>query len=172
MSQTFIDPAGQPVGRAGQLADNGPKDVLSGVNNEASAGIPFGVAVKVDVTDDSGRGYLNLAANSDKVNGITLYAYAHQPGTTGDIDTDGNLKPGAMLDILNQGRVLVVVEEAVSVGDRAYVRAVASGSEVLGAFRKSADASDTIDITKNAIFRTAAGIGGLAVVEVDFTIKS
>ena len=45
--QTTINKAGQPVAVAGQLSDNGEAvDVVSRFNEEASAEIAFGVAVK------------------------------------------------------------------------------------------------------------------------------
>lgn len=175
--QTYINPSGQPVARAGVLADNGDiYDVLSAFSEEASAGIPFGVGVKKGTED---RGVKLLTATSETVTGITVYSYNHSPGaTTGDLDSSGDLKPKAAIDLLNKGRVYVYVEEAVSAGDRGYCRAVANGAgkTVIGGWRKSQDldggsANTCIDLTKLTRFKTSASAGSLAVLEVDFTVK-
>jgi hypothetical protein len=56
----------------------------------------------------------------------------------------------------------------VTTASNVLVRAIATGSEVAGAFRDTADASDCIDITGYARYLTSAGIGEVALVEFDF----
>ncbi len=180
MSQTFINPDGQPVGRAGEIADNANVRVESGFNGEASAAIPFGVAVKVDSTEASGRSVKNLASINDAVDSISALDFDRQTGTTGDLDANGAVIPKGKINRLVKGKIYVTVEEAVNPGDRAFVRAVVDtpgGFLTLGAFRKSQDViagpvNSCIDVTRNAVFRTGAAAGALAVVDVDFTIKS
>jgi hypothetical protein len=178
--QTEINPEGQPLGRAGQAADNADvQDIASTFNAEASAGLGFGLAVTIDDSDPSGRGVLNLTAITDKVGGIVAFDFNHQPGVTGDLDTDGNIKPGGNAPTWRKGRLLVTVEEAVNPDDRLFVRAVADvagGLTVIGSCRKSLDPiagplETCIDLTKVGVYRTAAAAGGLAVLEVDFTNK-
>lgn len=173
MSQTSIEATGQPPARAGQLADMGEdNEIYSGFSAEPTATIPFGVAVARSASGP-GRQFTNLAAGTTGVAGITVYSYNHQPGTTGDLDSSGNLKPGSQLDILDEGRVYVIVEEAVLPEDRPHVRVAASGANTtIGGFRKSADGANSVDITRQGKFLTAAPAGGLAVLEVDFLIRN
>lgn len=173
MSQTFIEPTGQPVARAGQLADMGADpEMISGFNAEPTMAMQFGTAVS-RIASGPGRQFQNLAAGITSVAGILAYAYNHQPGTTGDLDGSGQLKGNAQLDVLTEGHVYVLVEEAVLPEDRPHVRVVASGANTtIGGFRKSADSTNSVDMTRQGKFLTAAPAGGLAVLEVDFTIRN
>ena len=70
------------------------------------------------------------------------------------------------MSVLRRGRVFVQVEDAVVAGDNAYVRfAVGTGSQ-LGAFRSDADTA-TAALIKGCRFKTAAGAGEIAVLDVD-----
>ncbi len=80
--------------------------------------------------------------------------------------TSGAHPVASMIDVIRRGRVWVVAEEAVEVGDDVFVRyASGSGGTQLGAFRSSADTS-TAAALKGATWRTAAGAGELAIVEI------
>ena len=64
------------------------------------------------------------------------------------------------------GRIWVLVEEAVVLGDDVFVRhAAGAGGTQLGAFRTSADTATAAQVP-GASFRSIAGIGGLAIVEL------
>jgi len=64
------------------------------------------------------------------------------------------------------GRIWVLVEEAVSNGNQAYVRfASGAGGSQLGAFRKSADTA-TAAALPNAYYRSNALAAGYAVLEL------
>ena len=153
-----------PVAYAGMLYDNGPNDVFSMINKEATAEIPFGVAVAFEgSTRDAG--ILSIDATTDKACGIVLHSHMY---STLDVGTTG-LKPGAVMNILRKGRVWVTAEMAVAPGDRLFIRAVVTGAEVEGALANAADSTDMIDSTNQGVWLTTAAIGGLAVLEVDFT---
>ncbi len=147
----------------GALADNGPRDVATGIN-EAAGEIPFGVMVAKGTGD---RNKKLPAAGSDTLDGIALHGYnfdkSEELGTTG-------IKRYVAFNVLRRGRAWVKVEEAVNDGDRAHIRHTANGGNTqLGAFRKSADGGNTIDATNIARFETTAGAGELAIVMVDMT---
>jgi len=153
-----------PIGVAGQLADlwteeNG--DVASATSEEASAEIPFGVMVKPGTADD---GVLKLTATSNKLAGITVFSHLYaKPDELGDT----GLKPKVTFDVLTRGRIIVFPEDAVTPASEVHVRAVATGSEVAGAFRGTADGTDTIDLTAFARWRSSADAADAAVLEID-----
>lgn len=169
---------------AGMIADGGQvRDIKTLMSAEASAQIPFGVAVafKPSPTYDTDA---TMPANStDLVAGILVHShdYARQfvvtqpDGTTatvGDLGTTG-VAPGAHLGVMRKGRIWVVVEDGCAVGDRLYVR-YSSHTGVgtqLGAIRATADSGYTIDLTKVGQFVTSCAAAGLAMLEVDFTNK-
>ena len=150
----------------GLLADNSlTKDCLPGTSEESSAEIPFGVMV-CNGTKDAFVKLLHTsaAAMATELFGVSVfgqsYAKTEQLGTTG-------LKPLVTFDVLQRGRIYVKVEDAVAVGDAVRVRAVAAGAEVKGAFRTAADGTDCVNISKFARWIRGAGIGELAIVEID-----
>lgn len=152
------------IGVDGQLADlwtelNG--DVAPLISEEASAEIPFGVAVKKGAADD---GALKLTAITEAVHGIVVYSpLFSKPDELGDV----GLKPKVSFGVLRVGRILARPENSVTPASGVFVRAVATGNEVAGAFRGTADGTDTIDISAFASWRSTAGAGELAVLEID-----
>lgn len=167
MSQTDVTPMAEAV--AGLLADNTlSKDAVTGLNEEASAQIPFGVMVCQGTTDD-GALLLNTssAAMEGALKGISMFGHGLDIGTTG-------INPEALFSVLVKGRIYVLPEEDVAPGDPVRVRAVASGSEVKGAFRTSADSTDCVDISKFARWVKSADIsaGEYAIVEIDMTMSA
>lgn len=179
MSQTTINPDGQPVGQPGQLADSRDVEADSGFSSEASAGIAFGEPVKLDTGDVTGKSVKKLSSRTDRVQGVSIFGFNHAKGTGGDLNDAGEQKPKASLDILRRGAFYVYVAEAVTAGDGAFVQAVATGTIPVGAWKKSGDpgqsglagASFCIDISKNAQYLTSAGLSGLAKVMADFVVK-
>lgn len=166
MSQSEV--TAMAIAVAGLLADNSlTKDALPGTSEESSAEIPFGVMVARG-TDDGLVKLLHTsaAAMETELHGIVVfgqsYAKDSQLGTTG-------LKPKVTFDVLQRGRIYVTVEETVAPGDAVRVRAVATGGEVKGAFRTTADSTDCVDISLFARWIRGATTGGLAVVEIDMT---
>jgi len=147
---------------AGMLADTGRNDIFGALQAEASLEIPFGVMVCKGTGDNDAK----LPAASDaKLIGVLVHSHAYEPRT--DLGTTG-VKPGATLNVMNRGRMHVLVEETVVREDRAYIRyASGAGGTQLGAFRKSAVSNETIDVRANVKFVTSASSGQLAIIEVD-----
>ena len=191
MSQTSITPGGQRVGDAGDPADAGPKDSLSGFNADA-AQMPFGYGVSVNENTGDKYSLPTGMTNAYPVAGVFLRRANYQPRislpngqTVGDLGASG-VHQYAPLNVGIKGRWLVPVEAAVTRNQRAWCRGVATGSVTQGSWRGAAvgavplggsvalGASYFIDCTKQGVFRTASytaadGSTLVAVLEVDFT---
>lgn len=156
------------LGVPGLIADMNPNnDLRSYVNEEASAEIPFGVMVKQGTAADQCK----LLASGDTAAsfiGVNVYnPSAAKPYVLGDT----GIKSKQMCRVMTKGVVWVTVEEAVTPASAVLVRIIASGAEVAGAFRDTADASDCIDISGFARYLTAAGAGELAQVQIDMNMR-
>lgn len=173
VQSSFSD--GPAIGYAGTLDSNLAHDVITMKNAEASASIAFGRAVKFKDTVTSDKDAVLPAAETDKILGIVLrsdtygVAWTDLDGNTyGQLDSTG-VKPGAFLNVLRRGRVLVVCEDAVEAGDKLWVRAVAGAApEYLGGLNNADDSTDMIDCTANGTWLTSASAGGLAWLDVNF----
>lgn len=158
MSQTEIS-AQQSAGYAGMLYGSN-HDIDPGIQAEASAEIPFGGCVVFGTTE---QGVKLPAANTDKPKGIISHSHAYDKDT--ELGTTG-LKPKTQVNVVRRGQVWVTVEEAVAIGDRGYVRYAGTGQK--GAFRKSAVAGETLDVTSEVQFKTSTSGAGIALVDCDF----
>jgi hypothetical protein len=195
MSQTSINAGGQRVGYAGDPADPGPKDSLSGFNADTTQ-MPFGYGVSVNTNTGDKYSLPTGMTNAYPVAGVLLrranYVLQHNlagGGSAGDLGGSGLLQY-APLNVGIKGRFLLPVEVAVSRGDRLWCRGVATGTAITSAAQGSwrgaavgavplggtvaAGASYFIDCTKQGVFRTASytsadGTTLVAVCEVDFT---
>lgn len=148
----------------GSPADDGPIEKVSGRNDEASASIPFGVVVKSGTTES---GCLNLTATSNVLKGVSCYSTAYAP--VFELDADGAVLPDVMFDVAVEGRLNVYPEESVTPASEVHVRAVAAGDEVAGAFRATADGTDTIDVSAFCRWVSPGSSTVAAVIEFDFT---
>lgn len=191
MSQTSINAGGNRVGDPGDPADAGPKEVLSGFNADA-AQMPFGYGVAINNNTGDLYSLPTGMSNAYPVAGVFLRRANYQPRislpngqTVGDLGPSG-VHQYAPLNVAIKGRVLVPVEAAITRGQRAWCRGVATGSQTQGSWRGAAvgavplggtvaaGASYFIDCTKQGIFRSASftaadGSTLVAVLEVDFT---
>ncbi len=154
---------------AGMLADsNDMKRASSKVSEEASAEIPFGVMLCRGTDKDNGALLLNTsaAAMASAMVGVVVHDHAYAK----DVELgDTGLKPKVSLNVLTHGRIYVQPEETVHPGDAVRVRAVATGDEVFGTFRTTADAADTVNITSFARWVTSGTSSTPAVLELDMT---
>lgn len=147
----------------GQLATNQiaiQKDTK--VSEEASAEIPFGVAVRRGTADD---GMLLMSANTQKPCGILIcdgpFAKDNELGDTG-------LKPKVVGDVVVRGRVYVWAESAMNVGDAVHVRVTANGGNTqTGTFLPLKDTNKTIDISAFARVVQSGDATNPPVIEVD-----
>ena len=125
-------------GFAGMLADNNPRnDILSRASEEATS-FPYGVAL-VRGTDLETQVKLPTAAAA--ILGIAVHTHANEVGSDGlnKIDLDD------AVNVLHEGRIYVIPEETVAVGDPVYVRiATGAGGTQKGAFRNDADTATAL----------------------------
>lgn len=150
------------AGFPGMKADLVDDYVRSYVNAEATAEIPFGVAVVQGAAD--GSAILAVGAGVTWV-GVVLHSHNYDP--TYDLGTTG-LKPKKTMNVLSRGTVWVQVENAVTVNSRAFMRHTAgAGGTQKGAFRGDADTATAIE-ARGCRFLTAASAGGVAMLECDF----
>lgn len=145
---------------AGMLYDIGFTDIVSGVSQEASASIDFGLGVVRGTIDD---GVKLPAAEANVVKGVVVHSHAYEPDVT--VDDDG-IKPKAMVNVLRRGRIWVTVVTAVAPGDRAYL--YFAGSNPKGSWGNAEVVGETIDTSLQAEFVTTAAEDGLAVLDVNF----
>jgi hypothetical protein len=192
MSQTSVLAGGQPIGVAGQLADNGPFDIVSGFN-EATTQLPFGFGVRQGTSRDMYILPTGTSGGAVPVVGLVSHDFDHSPA--GVVDSAGNysgdlgasgLLQYAKFGVARKGRFLVPVEASPSVNDRAWCRSVATGggvSSMRGIWRGSPQGTPPlsgsyhVDCSNNGVFRSTAftaadGTTLVAVMEVDFTSKN
>jgi hypothetical protein len=148
----------------GMKADLAPGYARSMAQGEASAEVPFGVAVAQGSADDT---CILPSGSGAKIVGVALHSATYQPlyqlGTVG-------LKPKTTVNVMEKGTVWVTVEENVAKEDPVFIRHTAgAGGTQLGAFRKSADTASAIQ-QKGCRYLTSASAGGVAMVEVDFNV--
>ncbi len=168
MSQTTVQER-LDVAKQGMLADasGGLYDKFSAHNENESdddyPNIPFGVMVAKGTTEG---GALSLAAQADELLGVSVYSDNYLVGV--DVSDIGDLLPGAQFSALQRGRIWVYLEENVDAGDPVRYRAVATTTEVPGAFRTSdPGGTDTVLITAGARYLVGGLSGELALLEID-----
>jgi hypothetical protein len=179
MSQTSINPAGQPYAIAGLDADSGEgKDVVSWFN-EGTTEVAFGCGVVQGTAEKGGKA---VSGSSDVCIGVNTFGYNHMPGTGGDLGSTG-LVQYAGGQAMRRGRIWVpiAVGATIAVNDRAYLlfESDAGSNTMPGVWSNANTGSHYIDLTKVGVFRstgqtapTATGGGAtIAILEVDFTNK-
>jgi hypothetical protein len=165
MSQTTVTAA--PIGCPGDIADgdtvrNGRRPARR--SEEASAVILPGIMVKRGTGD---YGVLKLTATTNVLDGISVRSHDVAIGTEVD-ETTGGYKPGAVFASAQTGSYFVLIEEDVTPSSDVRVRCVATGDEVAGAFRTSADSTDCVDLTPCAKWvRTALAADGVGELWID-----
>jgi hypothetical protein len=140
--------------------------VKPGLNEEASAELRFGVAVKQGTADD---GVLACTATNNLIAGIFQQSHAlvKDPGTgVGELGDTG-LLPGAVGDLAEEGELWVLTEEAVTPSSSVRIRCVAAGAEVAGAFRATADSTDCVDVSDRCKW-AGTYASGYALLKFDF----
>lgn len=153
------------AGHAGQKVDLGSDRVESFA---ASGAVYFGRGVVFN----SGQTAVEVPSDdSQTFAGVALFTHAQMQ----DIDMSAKMgeqfSGGAMyrdtdtVSVLRRGVVYVEVTEDVDAGDTAYVD-VTSDSDDYGKFTDAADDGDGNDNIEAGVFRTSAGTGELAAVEI------
>ena len=172
--QTTFNTA-QAIGYAGMLDSSLTHDIITMKNAEASASIAFGRGVVFKGTVTTDKDAVLPSSENDVPVGIVCFAQTYaKTWTDPDGNVQGNLdstgvKPGAFLNVLRKGRILVVCEDGCKPGDKLWIRAVAAGDpEFLGGLNNADDSTDMIDCTAKGTWLTTASAGGLAWLDVNF----
>lgn len=166
---------GPAIGYAGMLDSDLAHDLVTMIQNEASASIDFGLGVVFDPTPTTDKSAVLPAAITDKLVGIVAHANTYAPAytdlmtntTIGGLDVNG-VKPGQALNVLRHGRILVKAASGCAPGDKLWVRAIAGGGKAVGSLENANDGVLMIDATANGTWLTTAAAGGLAWLEVNF----
>jgi hypothetical protein len=98
--------------------------------------------------------------------GITVMGTVEIMVNDGLSTSEDVFAPGCSVSVMEEGTTVVQTEDAVAFNGPVFMRIVATGTEVFGAFRSDADGGDAIAIT-GARFRTATTGAGLAVIKVN-----
>lgn len=182
--QTVVRSA-PPIGSPGDLADfytASDGDIVTGINEEATASILPGTMVK---RGTGARLAKNLTDSHETPWGIVTRGHAFANPTEIDtvtIDDDpltefDGYKPGTPFGVGREGRYVVIIEDDVDIGDEVHVRAVAVAGEVVGAFSPNDLAADGINCSAYAEWVEAGTVDaetgfGVAVVEVHMGLAS
>lgn len=164
------------IGRAGMLADNGPRNTVSRNNQTSgSAVIPFGCAVVQGTNDNE----CSLPASATDVTGQgkLLGVALIDLSVENKYPDDGSVPSypsGRMVAVLQKGRCFVTVEENVTPASPVYVRFATDGASNTqpGSFRASAEGTAQVDtVTPTAVnstqyFVTVSGASGERTYEV------
>jgi hypothetical protein len=186
MSQPTMFAGGALSGFAGQIADDGDVEIVSGVNQDAVQ-MPFGFGVRQGSSGSSERFY-SLAtgfSTTFELSGLVVHSYDHAPAGAatsdgvfgGDLGASGLLQ-NAAFEVGREGRYWVPVEQAVRNGDRAWCRGIGTGALTAGVWNgTNLGGSYHVDCTRQAIFRSASvtaadGTTLIAVLECDFTNRA
>lgn len=148
---------------AGMLGDLGTWDIISSVNQESSASMPFGTVVKWGTAERTSK---ILSASTDMLQGIVIRRHWYDRILELDADADG-VKAGVRIDVLRKGRIWVPTETAAALTADIFVRYAGTGTK--GAVRNAAVGGETIDISTIAKVMSPASGSGLVELDVDFT---
>ncbi len=155
----------------GMLVDNSRlKQVDSKVSSEASAEMRFGIMVKSDGTDPD-KVKLVAAITGENLAGVVVHSHAYakddELGTTG-------IKPKMTVGTISRGRVWVIVESAVVIGNGVHLRCIANGGNTtLGAFAPAADGVNTKDCSAFARWLgPSQSYAGILVAPLEFDLAA
>ncbi len=153
---------------AGMPVDNSDHDTESYVNEEASAELPWGVALVQGTAD---RGAKLAAAQANRIIGVARREDAY--GKDSELGSTG-LKPKVSVSVTRRGKLPVLVNEAVAPTSPVRVRmttnAGANGTNSgPGTFCTTASAGHTVLISSGARFLSTTAGAGIAILAFDFT---
>ena len=144
-----------------------PNSILSNATSQAAGGVslPLGVGVVPGSAAE-----FAVAPSAGKTDadflGITIMGTVEIMVNDGLATSLSVFAPGCSVSVMEVGACVVQTEDAVAFNGPVFMRIVATGTEVFGAFRSDADGGDAILIT-GAKFRSATTGAGLAVVKVN-----
>ena len=161
MSQTSysVDPA---LGFRGLLADPNTDSYMIPLANGAAAAQGFGIMVRRDATNPEDQFDIFSATGQTPV-GILVHTQAQQNQALADPLGVSLLETAS---VLRRGRIWVVVEEAITVGDDVYFRHTAGTGSEIGAFRNDADTASCDQVTNAQWLQGSTG-AGIALLELN-----
>lgn len=154
---------------AGMKSDLRDDTVVSFIQGEASAEIPFGTAVAQGAAStQSGTPdkAIQMVNSASVVVGVLLHAHNYdresQLGSTG-------VKPTNLISVLRKGQVYMVHEGAVTKGQPCFVRHTAgAGGSVKGVVRADADTATAVSTAALTFAETKSALGdGIVLVDVN-----
>ncbi len=151
---------------AGVLADlESNQDVRSYINEEVTAGLPFGIAVCQGVADD---GCLLMADINSKIVGVTVHTHAVEPFYLPTSPSTAGIGLKGTAGVLRRGRIWAVVDATVAPGGIVCARytATTAPKDQLGRLGPSTDSSSALQIT-GALWSTTAAAAGLAIADIN-----
>ena len=127
-------------------------DILSRFNEEATK-TGFGLMVRQGTDAEQ---ILRRAAAGDSL-GVTVHNHTEKQKTTGTAEEIA--ATGGKADVLRRGRIWVVTEETIAIGDPVFCRFATGSGTVLGAFRTDADGVPEVStLTPTAVNDTQYGV--------------
>ncbi len=157
---------------------NYPDDMPKGIEGQsADIGSDNHIRTRVNVTNDMefGRG-VSVGVNDDEVILPTNVAAAfagvtHFSHSGSDDTTQTGIPAKTPANIKTKGRILVLVETAVTPASQVHMRHANAGAspEAIARFRATADGADTVrvDDVHSVKFESSAAAGGLAVLALN-----
>ena len=138
-----------------------------------AAALPYGRLIIRDTANSSGMdqaGKLPSASGDIVASKILGISVADQARAQDPSVVQALYPINAAVPCLKDGEIVVKVEVAVVAGDPVYARFTAHGGlDQLGGFRNDADTVSSVDtagLVPNAVFESAAGANGFAVVSI------
>ena len=159
-----INPSGENVRMTAKTPGTGFTTAESDANltitnvtaNGTTTAIAFG---KVVVRGASDRSAILPSTTGQEVMGVVQRIHS-------DVNPDGSdadsVSPFQTMSVVHEGRVYVVPEEVVAVGDDVYVRHTAGAGEEVGDLRTDADTADADQITGARWETSTVAIGDVA----------
>lgn len=143
---------------AGQLGDSGPHRIEAKTNSE-TANVPAGIFVVEGATEGT---FKLPALSTDKLAGVIANTFARNPGDQ-SVSLSGTdaIMPNGSANLMCEGAIWVVCEEAMAIGDDVYFRYSANGAGKLqlGAVRNDADSSHARKATGARVLISSSGAG-------------
>ena len=131
----------------------------------AEGAVAFGHGVVAGT--DAAKQVAVASADTETFMGVSVFTHRQEQGIDQSVSAGGQYSTGAeyrdtdTVNVLRRGRVWVEVTAEVSAGDDAYVDVTSEGEE--GKFTDV----DADNLATGGVFRTAAGVGELAIVEIN-----
>lgn len=154
----------QPIGFPGMKSASAPDMVITGVSEETSADILFGLFVTQGTNQD---GVKLPAASTDEALGMSVHSHAAHLSFNG---ASSGVIPKSPVDVMRKGRLIVSPEDAVTPASKVYMRHTAhSAFTQKGSVRGSAD-TGAVQVL-GCRFMGSCGAAGLVELEVELPIN-